>query len=203
MRGGIILFLIIIIIYVFVVLYIFSRHNNKRQRILTAVFPFIIVFAIGIYGLCDDYLYSQKLKKHPEYTHINFISPINEINNSIIELKSVLNVKKWPLWIEGRTIAFKDLLSGNYIRFDSIFTNDSIGLKNISFLEMNSINSFELISNSVFVTYRDSISKNEGFYYELLSPKDISLDRSSFRSNLFDTIDYKGGLYLLRKKPLN
>jgi len=203
MGAGIILFIILFIIYVVAFIFTFTKPNNKRQRIGCIATPIVILGSIIGYGLLSDYLYLQKEKRHPEYTHISFISPIKEVKNSITELKSVLNFKRWPYWMKGKPISFKDLLTWKYIPLDSVFTNDSIGLNNIKFLEMNSINSFELISNSFFVTYRDSISKSEGLYYELLQLKDISIDSSQFRINQFDTIDYKDGLYLLIKKSLN
>src|SRR5436190_23053907 len=142
MGGGIILLWILAPIYAIAVLYVFNKHKNIRPRIAILVFPFALILCIITYGLLSDFFYFQKLKSYPEYTHIRFVSPTKDVQKSIADFKSVLNLEKWPFWMEGKPIPFEDLLKGDYIRGDSIFTNDSIGINNIRFLQMNNINSF-------------------------------------------------------------
>jgi hypothetical protein len=199
--GYLVLPFLIAIIYGVPLYFFLKKAKTRRQKIISLATPLIITLLVFAYGFIDDWMYEKKGKRYPEYSHITFKDSVTQVRNSIITLKSTL--KKLPYWMEGRPILFENLLSGRFIGVDSLFYDKVAAAKNIRFLEANGISALELIDNSIFVTYCDSISKKEGLYYRLLQMNDISSDSSNFRINAFDTIDYKDGLYLLSKNPLN
>ena len=203
MGVGIIVLFFFGIFYCFFLFIIFSKRNNKHQKILIVALPFSILLCFAVYGFIDDFTYHQKLKKYPQFTHLTFLSPISEVKASIRELTSVINVDELPYLSSYNPVSFDDLRTGKYPLSDSAFTDTSIALKNFSFLEKNGIHALTIIGKKVFVTYQDSISKKERFRYQFLQLEGVTKDRTKFLPNQFDTVDHKEGLYLLREIPLN